>query len=48
MLVALLYAIAVRVYCTLEVAWVNAVSRIAVLVHCTLAVSTLAGAVLWR
>ena len=34
--------------CTLEVAWVNAVGRIAVLIHCTLAVSTLEDAVLWR
>jgi len=34
--------------CTLEVAWVNAVGRIAVLVRCTVVVSTLEDAVLWR
>ena len=28
-----------RVYCTLEVVWVNAVSRIAVPIHCTLVVN---------
>ena len=35
-------------HCTLEVALVNAVGRIAVRVCCTLAVSTLADIVLWR
>ena len=34
--------------CTLKVAWVNAVDRIAVLIHCTVVVSTLEDAVLWR
>jgi len=44
----LLYAVALRVCCTLEVARVNVVGRVAVLVRCTLAVSTLADAVLWK
>ena len=35
-----------HIYCTLEVAWVNTVSCIAVLICCTLVVSTLASAVL--